>query len=147
MLTEKINYKVVVPFLVIVSLISIFSLLSQVSEFGLLLETLSFPYYESCKLVTFDSNFDNIDYYYLFSISTSIFARLPILFFTIKDSYKLKNKYMFFLFLLIISMLYFIVKKLEFYNLIILPSLYICSFILIVLFILSLFIKEKKYES
>lgn len=143
---SKVNLKLIIPSLLLISFISIYSLLREVSEFGLLLETLSFPYYESCKLVTFDSNFDNIDYYYIFSISTSMFARIPLSFLMIKDTYKIKNKYIYVIFIIFFILLYFMVKKIEFYHLIIEPLLYICAAILMILLILSFFLREKNHE-
>jgi len=145
MYENSVNYKVVIPFAIIISLISIFSIIRQTIEFGLLLEVVSFPYYESCKLVTFESNFDNIDYYYLFSLTISIFARVPLLIFTIKDSFNTKNKQMLLLFAITLICLYFLIKQLEFYTLIILPLFYICSIITITLLILSFFMGGKRH--
>lgn len=146
MITSKINPKIIFSSVIIISFISIYSLLREVSEFGLLLNTLSFPYYESCKLITFESNFDNIDYYYIFSLATSLFSRVPLTFLIIKDTFDINKKWIFTIFFVFFLLLYVIVRKLELYNLIIMPLFYICSFILITLFIITFFLKEKKHE-
>ena len=144
LIDSKINLKVIIPFTIIISFISIYSLLREISEFGLLLEILSFPYYESCKLITFDSNFDNIDYYYIFSLATSIFSRIPIFFFTIKDTFLLKTKHIIIIFILFFICLYLLVRKLAFYTQTIIPILCVSSFILIIMFIMTFFLKENK---
>ena len=141
---SKVNLKVIIPFSLIISFISIYSLLREISEFGVLLEILSFPYYESCKLITFDSNFDNIDYYYIFSLATSIFSRIPLFFFTIKDTFLLKTKHIFIIFAFFFLCLYLLVRKLSFYTQTIIPILYVSSVVLIIMFIMTFFLKENK---
>ena len=145
MVTSKINKKLIIPSLIFISFISIYSLLREVSEFGLLLETISFPYYESCKLITFDSNFDNIDYYYIFSLATSLFARVPLSFLFLKDTFKISNKWIFIIFIIFFLSLYLIVRRLELYSIIIMPIFYISSLILIGMFFMTFFLKEKRH--
>ena len=145
LLTAKISLKIIIPFLILISFISIYSLLREISEFSVLLETLSFPYYESCRLVTFESNFDNIDYYYIFSIATSIFSRVPILFLTIKDTFKLNTKQILICFCVFFVILFFLARKLSFYETIIMPLFYISSITILIIFILTFFLKEKRH--
>ena len=144
---KKINIKGIVITSILVSLLGIYTIIRQSMEFGLLIENISFPYFESGKYMSIKSNFDNIDYYYLFLITIAIFFRIPMFYFTIKDNFKLSNKILSGISIITIVAIYFIQKRLEFYRLIIIPSLLICSLLLIVLFILSFFAKRRKEDA
>lgn len=142
--TKKVNTKLIIIVSCLISILAIYTIIRQCMEFGLLIETISFPYFESGKFMSIKSNFDNIDYYYLFLIAIALFSRIPMLYFNIKDNFKIKNKIIWLIFLITIIINYYIQKRLEFYRQIILPSLLICTSILIVLAILSLFTKRRK---
>ena len=141
---KKINTKLVVAFSCFVSIIGIYTLIRETMEFGLLLNTLSFPYFESFKLFSLQSNFDNFDYYYLLSITITLFARIPLMYFTIKDNVKLNNKYTVAFYILILIAFYFLQMKLDFYINILTPTLIITSCLLILLAILGLIFTRRK---
>ena len=140
---KKINTPLVVILASFISLIGIYTVIRESMEFGLLLETISFPYFESGKFMSIETNFDNIDYYYLFWVTISVFTRLPMLYFNIKDNFKLKTKGIFIMFILTIAIFYYLQLRLEFYREIIIPILITGSSILLILLIMSLFTKRR----
>ena len=141
---KKINIKFILVVAILISILAIYTIIRQSMEFGLLIETISFPYFESGKFMSIKSNFDNIDYYYLFLITIALFSRLPMLYFNIKDSFKIKAKGIFILILITLIIHYYIQKKLEFYKEIIIPSLMLCSIILLILLIMNVFSKRSQ---
>jgi len=141
--TKKINIKLVVSVAVLIGLIGVYTLIRETMEFGLLIEMISFPYFESCKFMSTKSNFENIDYYYLFSITIALFARMPMLLMILKDDFKLKTKGIITVFILAFITFYYLHKRLEFYRTIIIPTLIICSLILMFLLVMSLFSKRR----
>ena len=141
---KKINIKLILTVSILISILAIYTIIRQSMEFGLLIESISFPYFESGKFMSIKSNFDNIDYYYLFLIAIALFARIPILFFNIKDHFKVKNMTIWILFVITIFIHYYIQQRLEFYRQIIIPSLISAVILLIILFIISLFTKRRK---
>lgn len=143
---KKINVKLVMSIAILISIFGCYTLIRETMEFGLLIEIMSFPYFESCKFLSIQSNFDNIDYLYLFSITIAMFARLPMLYLMAKDNFNIKSKQIFILFALTMIIFYYIHKRLEFYLTIIGPLLVGCVSILLILFIMSLFYKRRHKE-
>ena len=141
---KKINTKFVVITAILISLLAIYTIIRQSMEFGLLIESISFPYFESGKFMSIQSNFDNIDYYYLLLITVGLFARVPTLFFNIKDTFNLNKKGLLVCFIITIVANYYIQKRLEFYRQILTPSLVIATTILIILTFLSFFYKRSE---
>lgn len=139
---KKINTKFILIVSILISLLAIYTIIRQSMEFGLLIESISFPYFESGKFMSIKSNFDNIDYYYLLLITVGLFARVPMLFFNIKDTFSLKTKGILICFATTIVANYYIQKRLEFYREILTPALIIATSILIILTILSFFNKR-----
>ena len=131
---KKINIKFIMIITFLISILAIYTMIRQSMEFGLLISKISFPYFESGKYMSIKSNFDNIDYYYLLLITIGLFARIPMLYFNIKDNFKINNKVMIILFILTILANFYIQKRLEFYQNIITPLLLISATILIILF-------------
>ncbi len=140
---NKINTPLVMIIASFISLVGIYTVLREGMEFGLLLESVSFPYFESGKFMSIETNFDNIDYYYLFWVTVSIFTRLPLLYFNIKDNFKLKKKGIFIIFGLTILIFYYLQLRLEFYRQIITPILISASSILIIMLLISFFSKRR----
>ena len=141
---KKINVKLIMLVSCLISILAIYTIIRQSMEFGLLIETISFPYFESGKFMSIKSNFDNIDYYYLFLIAIALFSRIPILYFNIKDNFNVKKTPLLIIFGLTLITHYYIQKKLEFYRTIIIPILIVSSSILVILTIISLFNKRRK---
>lgn len=140
---KKINTKLIVIVAIIISILGIYTIIREAMEFGLLLETVSFPYFESCKYMSIETNFDNIDYYYLFSVTVALFSRLPMFYFNIKDNFKLKSKGIVIIFIVTLIAFYYLQMRLEFYLELISPILIITSLLLLLLFILSFFCKRR----
>ena len=140
---KKVNTKFVLVIAIIIALLGCYTLIREAMEFGLLINTISFPYFESCKFLSIKSNFDSIDYFYLFSITIALFSRLPMLYLMLKDNLKLKNKGITTAFILTLIVFYYLHQRLEFYRTIIIPILMICVGILITLTIMSVFVKRR----
>lgn len=140
---KKINTKLIVIIASLISILAIYTIIRQAMEFGLLIETVSFPYFESGKFMSIKSNFDNIDYYYLFLITIALFSRVPMLYFNIKDHFKINKKGILILFAITIVAIYYLQKRLEFYRQIIIPALISCSILLVILLIMSMFAKRR----
>lgn len=141
--SKKINVPLVLIIASFISIVGIYTVIREGMEFGLLLETISFPYFESGKFMSIETDFDNIDYYYLFWVTISIFTRLPMFYFNIKDNFKLKSKGILISFVITIGIFYYLQLRLEFYREIVIPLLIGCSLTLLILFILSLFSKRR----
>ena len=140
---KKINIKLVITISILISILAIYTIIRQSMEFGLLIETVSFPYFESGKYMSIKSNFDNIDYYYLFLIAIATFSRIPMLYFNIKDNFKTKTKTIWIVFAITIFANYYIQKRLEFYRQIIMPIFFVACAILVLVFFISLFAKRR----
>lgn len=141
--SKKINIKFIICVAILISILAIYTIIRQSMEFGLLIETISFPYFESGKFMSIKSNFDNIDYYYLLLITVGIFSRIPMLYLNIKEQFKLKTKGILILFIVTIIANYYLQKRLEFYKVIITPALIFSSFLLIILLVMSFFSKRR----
>lgn len=140
---KKINTKLIVAIAILIGLIGVYTLIRESMEFGLLIQKISFPYFESCKFMSIKSNFDNIDYYYLFSITIALFARMPMLLMILKDDFKIKTKGILTVFIIAFATFYYLHQRLEFYRTIIIPTLLICSTILIILLLMSIKAKRR----
>lgn len=115
-MSSKVNTKWMVIFAISLSLVGILTTLRQTWEFGDLLDRIRFPYLESAKNIIAGKFFENIDYYYLLSLSISVYVRLGYTVISIKESYNL-NKIKTLLLLLVISVaIYFLHNNMSFYS-------------------------------
>jgi len=115
-MSDKINIKFTVIFSSILSLIGILTILRQTWEFGNLLGIIRFPYLESAKNIVAGKFFENIDYYYLLSLSVSVYTRLGFTVITTKKSFKLNNLATYILLFLILVLIYFMNSSMQFAN-------------------------------
>ena len=135
---NKINIKFAVIASIGLSLIGILTILRQTWEFGGLLDEIRFPYLESAKNIVAGKFFENIDYYYLLSLSVSIYIRLGFTLISIKKSFNL-NKYITLLILLVILTITYILHTSMFlYDFAETKILTITSSCLILLLLISL---------
>lgn len=115
MIKDKINIKTITIFAFLISLVGIFTVLRQTWEFGNLLNKIRFPYLESIKNIIAGDFFENIDFYYLLSIATSIYIRLSYSFITIKRIFSLNNLITLGLILLTLIITYFLKQSMSLY--------------------------------
>ena len=147
-MSDKINIKLTTIFSIILSIIGIITVLRQTWEFGNLLDKIRFPYLESIKNIVAGKFFENIDYYYLLSLSVSIFTRLGYTIISIKKSFNLNKKISIMLLLGIIVLVYFLQTNMKFYNNSIDKILLITSVCLIMLLLLlPLMIKRRNKQN
>lgn len=146
-MTDKINIKFITIASISLSIISIITILRQTWEFGNLLNIIRFPYLESIKNIVAGKFFENIDYYYLLSLSVSIFTRLGYTILSMKKSYNLNKKISVIILIGILVLVYFLHKNMNFYNLYMSKILFISSICLILLIILFLFTLKKKVKN
>lgn len=114
-LSNKINIKVAVIFSVLISLIGILTILRQTWEYGELLNKIRFPYLESIKNIIAGKFFENIDFYYLLSISVSIYIRLGYSFITIKNSLGLNKIITIALVFALLVLIYIVQRSMDLY--------------------------------
>lgn len=147
-LSNKINIKFALIFACFISLIGIFTILRQTWEFGNLLDKIRFPYLESIKNIIAGRFFENIDFYYLLSISASIYIRIGYSFITIKRSFNLNNIITIIMLFLTLTLVYIIQKSMNLYLFSISKVLIITSTCLIIcLLFVPLIIKRRKKEN
>ena len=144
-INDKINVKLIVSLAAIISLIGILTTLRQTWEFGNLLNKIRFPYLESIKNIVAGDFFENIDFYYILSIATSIYIRLGYTFITIKNSFNLNKKITISLILASLLLTYIIKQSMSLYLFSIDKILIIASTCLITsLILLPIIMKRRK---
>lgn len=144
-MSTKINTKWIVIFSSILALIGIITTLRQTWEFGNLLDKIRFPYLESAKNIIAGDFFENIDYYYLLSLSVSVYVRLGYTLITIKNNYSLNKMKTILLLVVILISIYFLHTNMNFYSTSISKILATASMCLIICTILLPFmIKRRK---
>lgn len=144
-MTNKINTKWMTIFAIILSLVGILTTLRQTWEFGNLLNEIRFPYLESAKNIIAGDFFENIDYYYLLSLSVSVYIRLGYTLITIKNNYSLNTVKTLLLLLLIVVSTFFLHSNMSFYSINLNKFLFISSLCLIICaFLLPFTIKRRK---
>lgn len=130
-LSNKVNVKVIVILSIIFSLVGIITILRQTWEFGNLLDKIRFPYLESAKNIVAGKFFENIDYYYLLSLSVSIYTRLGYALISIKKAFNLNKLITIILLSAIVLIVYFMQSNMQFYDYILSKVLMISSICLI----------------
>lgn len=145
---DKINTKAITIFASLISIIGILTILRQTWEFGNLLDKIRFPYLESIKNIIAGDFFENIDFYYLLSIATSIYIRLGYSFITIKNTFNLNKIMTTGLLFASLILVYIIKQSMNLYIFSIDKILIISSTCLIIcLILLPLITKRRKYTN
>ena len=137
-INEKANTKLMVILASIISIVGILTILRQTWEFGELLNKIRFPYLESIKNIVAGKFFENIDFYYLLSISVSLYIRITYTFITIKKSLPLNKLVTIGLLTITLAIVFIIHKNMNLYLFSIDKILIITSSCLIILFLLSI---------
>lgn len=143
--SSKVNTKWMMILAIGLSLVGILTTLRQTWEFGDLLDKIRFPYLESAKNIVAGKFFENIDYYYLLSLSISVYIRLGYTVITIKNSYNLNKTATSILLLSLVAITYFLHQNMYFYSYN-LDKLLIASSICLIIcvFLLPFIIKRRK---
>lgn len=142
---NKINTKWITIFAISLSLVGILTTLRQTWEFGNLLNKIRFPYLESAKNIIAGDFFENIDYYYLLSLSVSVYIRLGYTLITIKNNYSLNTIKTLLLLLVILVATFFLHSNMSFYSTNLNKFLFISSLCLILCaFLMPFSIKRRK---
>lgn len=146
-ISSKINIKLITIFSTLLSLVGILTILRQTWEFGDLLNKIRFPYLESVKNLVAGKFFENIDYYYLLSMSVSVYIRLGYTLIAIKKSFKLNTLKTFIVLSLILLLIYVFQSNMAFYNFALKKVLLITSTCLILLLLLIPFIIKRRKKT
>lgn len=135
-IANKINIKATLTFSILISLIGVLTILRQTWEYGELLNQIRFPYLESIKNIIAGKFFENIDFYYLLSLSVSIYIRLGYSFITIKNSLNLNKIITISLIFLLLILVFIVQRSMDLYLFSIDKILIISSTCLLLCFIL-----------
>lgn len=143
-LSNKINIKLTTIFSILLSVVAIITILRLTWEFGALLDKIRFPYLESIKNIVAGKFFENIDYYYLLSLSTFIYVRIGFSLITIKKSFNLNSLKSFVPLSIIFLGTYILSKNMKFYEFANDKILLITGFSLFISTILIPFSKKRR---
>ncbi len=142
--SNKINLKFATIAASIISLIGIYTVLRQLSEFGILLDRIRFPYLESIKNIVAGKFFENIDYYYISSLAISIYIKLGYTFISIKKNFNISKILTIILLISTFILIFFIERSMNLYEYLLTKILFITSSTLIISLLLLPFISKRR---